>query len=240
MESNDSWKDQVYRKLWDVFGNDVESGSRVMFYLDQEQVRYGGDLPPALRTLKNSLSSDNAFRAYVKRLSDDTKSSENNPKFHRFMDDIWSNILNASDQQEELDEHQCWDVAKITDQNKIKTHFSVGFARAWSLIPDSSRQQIMALIPRLINNRSMLNSVDEVVSLFSKGAGDVVMVGLAAVALAYDVWLNIKRWWKGEISGVRCLKNIIDSGVSIVSGVGGGLAGASIGSFFGKSNRINI
>jgi hypothetical protein len=39
----------------------------------------------------------------------------------------------------------------------------------------------------------------------------------------------VKQWWKGEISGKLCAKNIIDSCAGLAGGVVGGMAGASIG-----------
>jgi len=38
---------------------------------------------------------------------------------------------------------------------------------------------------------------------------------LKLLSLGVDVIQNIRRWWKGEISGKRCVKNIIDSGVGV-------------------------
>jgi len=43
---------------------------------------------------------------------------------------------------------------------------------------------------------------------------------------------NIRRWWKGEISGKRCAKSVVDSFVCLGAGVGGCVAGAAVGSSF--------
>jgi hypothetical protein len=37
--------------------------------------------------------------------------------------------------------------------------------------------------------------IDEVAEYIAKGGGTVVMVGLAAISLSYDMWLNIRRWF---------------------------------------------
>ena len=51
------------------------------------------------------------------------------------------------------------------------------------------------------------------------------VVALAALQLSYEAIQNLRRWWKGEISGKRCAKNIVDATFSIAAGVGGGFAG---------------
>ena len=50
-------------------------------------------------------------------------------------------------------------------------------------------------------------------------------MALVAVFLAADIIINIRRWWKGEITGVRCVKNILDNGVSVAAGIAGGIGG---------------
>lgn len=74
--------------------------------------------------------------------------------------------------------------------------------------------------------------------------GKVVTVALASAYLTYETVKNIRRWWKGEISGKRCLKNIIDTGFTITGGLAGGVAGCTAGAavagnlFIMKTNEI--
>ena len=63
-------------------------------------------------------------------------------------------------------------------------------------------------------------------------------VGRAVVYLAYDVYKNICEWWNGEITGKRCIKNIIDSGLTIGAGMAGGVAGVAFGSIFGPVGTV--
>ena len=65
-----------------------------------------------------------------------------------------------------------------------------------------------------------------------------VMVGLAAVHLAYNANRSISEWWNGLITGKRCIKNIIDSGVTMGAGIAGGAMGAKVGSFFGPIGTV--
>jgi hypothetical protein len=56
---------------------------------------------------------------------------------------------------------------------------------------------------------------------------DPVLIG--TVQLSWEALQSISSWWKGEISGKRCTKQIIDSSASILGGYAGGAAGCYIG-----------
>ena len=49
---------------------------------------------------------------------------------------------------------------------------------------------------------------------------------------------NIKRWWRGEISGKRCAKNLLDAAGGILGGVGGGYGGAALGALAGPVGAV--
>lgn len=121
----------------------------------------------------------------------------------------------------------------------------LGFARGYIRLPPQTQTQIItygkeiiqlmpttflsSLIPA--NARALaINVADDLVpKVCTKIGGATVMIALAATMLAYDVVKNIFEWRKGQISGKRCLKNIIDSGVIIASGTAGGIGGAALG-----------
>ena len=51
------------------------------------------------------------------------------------------------------------------------------------------------------------------VTVYGQGLfGDLLK---ASINLSYTALKSIQRWWDGEISGARCVKNIIDSSVAI-------------------------
>jgi hypothetical protein len=89
------------------------------------------------------------------------------------------------------------------------------------------------MIPKIIANRQVIFAVYEVVGLVNKAGGNVVMIALAAISLSYDAIKNLCRWWRGEITGTRCCKNIVDSTFTIGAGVAGGVGGAALGSIGG-------
>ncbi|CAF1516095.1 unnamed protein product [Rotaria magnacalcarata] len=68
-------------------------------------------------------------------------------------------------------------------------------------------------------------------SMFTKGALQPTVI--IAPKLAYEAIMNIRAWWKGEISGQRCVKNLLDDMATVAGGMGGAWAGAAAGSIFG-------
>jgi hypothetical protein len=62
-------------------------------------------------------------------------------------------------------------------------------------------------------------------SKYGKMLGNVKII----LTLTYTVFSNIKGWWKGEISGTRCVKSIMDDVAAIAGGVAGAAGGAAIG-----------
>ena len=53
--------------------------------------------------------------------------------------------------------------------------------------------------------------------------------GTAVITVVGSIFINVWRWWKEEITGERCAKNIIDD----LAKVGGALAGAAGGAAAG-------
>ena len=70
-----------------------------------------------------------------------------------------------------------------------------------------------------------MTGADEIVSLASRRCGTGVMVGVACVYLVYSAYKNITRWWKREISGKRCIKNVLDAMFTTGAGIAGGVVG---------------
>jgi hypothetical protein len=56
---------------------------------------------------------------------------------------------------------------------------------------------------------------------------------LLGVFLAYEAFKSIRACYKGDISGKRCVGEIVDSLASATGAVGGGMIGKSIGAIFG-------
>ena len=100
----------------------------------------------------------------------------------------------------------------------------------WALVSRLAQSTIVQTITRMVTNeKALLLCLDGLVGLAKQGGGAVAMVVLSAVYLSYQALSNLRQWWSGEISGVRCAKNIIDSLGGVAAGVGG-VVGAIIGS----------
>ena len=56
------------------------------------------------------------------------------------------------------------------------------------------------------------------------GAG----VAILMVPLAVNTIQDIGRWWRGEITGIRCVNNIAANGVGVAAGLGGMFGGKMI------------
>lgn len=58
-------------------------------------------------------------------------------------------------------------------------------------------------------------------------------MGLKASKLSYNVFQVIRKWHKGEISGKRCAKEVVDALAAFGGAVAGGAAGAACYAFLG-------
>lgn len=72
--------------------------------------------------------------------------------------------------------------------------------------------------------------------LMSRAAANsqyVIPVAIAAVKLSWQAIQSLRAWYKGEICGKRCVKDIIDGGLiaggTAAGTIGGGLAGSILG-----------
>lgn len=234
------WMDAIRKKLIEVFEKDLETLVRVLHYLDEEEKSYNNNviLPPVWKTLRSTLKSEQVFKKYAERLAEDTKRAENDENFRETMRLLYEQMMDASEDPLPADQHQGFDLVRLTDFNVASTTACAGLAKAWSLIPRPTQSQILHTLPRLIR-APLVTAADEVVGVFSKSAGSVVIVGLAAVCLGWAAFWNVYRWWKGEISGKRCAKNVVDASFTVTAGaVGGYLTGAAVGAVAGPVGLV--
>lgn len=89
------------------------------------------------------------------------------------------------------------------------------------------------LLRQIITHRQAILSIDEFVSLVNDSAGSLIMVGLSTLFVSAVVINQLLDWWNGKITGVRCIKTIIDSIVSVNAGVIDDMAGGAVGSCAG-------
>ncbi|CAB4037675.1 Hypothetical predicted protein, partial [Paramuricea clavata] len=181
----------------------------VLFFLDEEDKAHKDDsdqlYAPQWKSLKDTLKKEKAFRELAKRLSDETRRVGND---------------------QEGDQNFYF-------KRLIRSLLKSGvWERYRGIIPRSLQVAVISCAGIAVHHLStVMTTVDDVVSLVDKTGGRIVMVGLAAVYLTCSAYVNIRRWWRDEISGERCIKNLLDTTFTIGAGVVGGFAGAAIGSF---------
>ncbi|CAF0978771.1 unnamed protein product [Adineta steineri] len=66
-------------------------------------------------------------------------------------------------------------------------------------------------------------------AMLSATAGSVVKVAIDGGKLLYSAVKNIYLWWKGEVSGKRCVKGITDATAALLGTLSGFSSGAAIG-----------
>ena len=207
--TEESWRDEVIQKLAEVFKDNVEDFTRILFFLDKEDEGYKDDVArpyaPQWKYLKDTLQIDKAFRAYAKMLSEETKKAEYDQEFRNRMNIVYEEMMSHCDDTVAISKYQKFDFKRFLDHASIPSAFG-GLAR-----------------------------VEDAANL---AGGSVVMVGVAALFLAYKACANIRRWRKGEITGKRCVKNVLDSTITIGAGMAGGIAGAAIGSLLGPVGTV--
>jgi len=233
-EAQDAAKEAVRNHFISELQDDPEGLARVFFYLDAEERTHDQQLPPAWRTLilLHESNCSDAFNKYCRRLVDDTRRAETDIQFQTTMAKMYESFLPPSESEYDLTE---LDMSKLVMRFDNCTTLSIqmGLARAWNVIPKSTQTAVAKMIKLIAKRQPLFSAADEAVSLFSKAGGNVVMVGLATAQLSYEVVQSIRRWLRGEISGKRCCKNVVDAAATLTAGMGGGIAGAALGSFLG-------
>jgi len=103
--------------------------------------------------------------------------------------------------------------------------------RSLSKIPPESIGGVINFIKTVSSSSSKLTNICNLsVSLLKNSKQlQLTLVALLAVYLTREAYQSIKKWWNGEISGKRCVKQIVDSVSSVAAGVGVGIIGGVIG-----------
>ena len=73
-----------------------------------------------------------------------------------------------------------------------------------------------------------------------RGDYGLVPVTIVGVHLGWETVQNLRAWWKGELSGKRCLKNLLDDLAAVVGGFGGAAVGATFGSIFDSPGWVIV
>jgi hypothetical protein len=165
-----------------------------------------------------------AFQVILDNLVKDLEKLTTNPDHLSSMADIWNYHLKTI-------------LCNILSSPSLMASAAYNFIGTLSSLPRNVQNEVIQLtmtcagsliaFPLAIN--SLNQSLNGLLTATTSKYGNAISVGLLAVFLTNETWKNVKQWWKGEISGKLCAKNIIDSCAGLAGGVVGGMAGASIG-----------
>ncbi|XP_057315558.1 uncharacterized protein LOC130656675 [Hydractinia symbiolongicarpus] len=224
-------KDDIRKLIFKFFKHNPEDFSRTLWYLDQEEKEYKGGESPVWKTLNMATSSEDAFKMYASNLAADTKEAKRDPQFRKTMSEIYQNLLDVNGSPSHDGQNYHFSVAKL----QISKSFPE-LAKIWEIIGVEGQKELLPMIKEVclsLHSKNLVLVADELTGLVTKHGGTPIMVALSSVYLAYDAVINIRRWWKGEITGVRCVKNIIDTASGLTGGAGGGLGAAALVGYVG-------
>jgi hypothetical protein len=191
--------------------------------------------PRFVQMLECTVRDDVAFRTTVNAMLVDVKIMEaGDGSYRRIMADVW-NVLMPFGDHSGVTQSFNWSEA-LANPDTCKNATTYNMITIIAKMPPESQARMLQVahdVSRFVLGESWALSVQQSVSNSLQAARGVaskmVPVFLVGAYLAADVICNMQRWWKGEISGQRCAKNIIDSGIGLAAGIAGGYGGAALG-----------
>ena len=186
--------------------DDPEKYARAIFFFDTCRENEG---EPYIRRLRRTLGKPGLFRDYAFRIVEKTKTQDMDSRFKQGLFVIWTNyIRDIGKKPEDHDQELSLDIF----HHKHMEVMYYNFMRALSLM---RKAHFDALVRFIDSSFSKETAVDRYIgrSLVFQPYKAVVRVALVAGVLSFEIYQNIRRWWKGEIQGIRCVKNIVDCGV---------------------------
>ncbi|XP_028417040.1 uncharacterized protein LOC114541302 [Dendronephthya gigantea] len=228
--ADEIWKDKIRAKIMQVLKDNPESYIRLVFFLNEEDKAYKHNIHRPYAShwtmLKAKLESDVDFEMCVKQLLREAREAEIDQGYRTRLYHFYEEMLENFDKFFLIDSSQKLDRSKRSELSAPFLSLVSNLEKIWNVIPTESKASVLNSIKELASRGNVLMSaIDEFASLGSKTCGKVAMVSLAGVYLAYTAQNNITRWWKGEISGKRCVKNVLDATFTTGAGMAGGILG---------------
>ncbi|XP_052782488.1 uncharacterized protein LOC128218814 [Mya arenaria] len=211
----------IQLKMRDVLETDPEIFCRFLLLQCNED-----EIMTYIRSLIMQFGHDALFKSIVMRLMEDDKKSENDAKLREIVEYIWNNFM-MDDTEVEKNSVQEWALA--IPGNSILSSMQFSFVNTVKRLSTAQFSSLQVYLQSFQGTGRLQNAVQ-----IARKCKSVVKVDLVVCSLAFDVIQNIKRWWKGEISETRCVKNILDCGLSVAAGIVGGIGGEVVGMGFGS------
>jgi hypothetical protein len=201
-----------------------------------------------IQILRTVIHMDEVFQGIVDRLVEDTEKLKNDENYYPVMAAIWNYHLKPK--IEHLNEVGGANLSSVktivSSMDSTEASLSLTFIAILSRLTTAKQYEIVQLIKdtaELVgvhpSSLDLLNqSFNNLLKVTTSPYGNAISVGLLPVFLTYDIWNHLRRWWKDEITGEQCAKNIIKSCAGVAGGVAGGFLGAAVGNYF--ENEIGI
>ena len=182
-------------------------------------------------TLKNNPT---IFNSLVLQMASDCEKSVQDDSFKNIMTDLWANYLDCPNKSiKGLDaKDHINNLITMKKEAAPVVHYNI--LRNLSNLSPENVDMVLRFISKLHSSfGQIVENQSKVSSLIKSRAGVLIGVGLCAVYLAADILKSLYDWWNGRITGKRCAKIVLDSGLSLLGGFGGASAGTSIGAVGG-------
>jgi hypothetical protein len=184
----------------------------------------------------------NKFVEIIRLIAIEAENNLDHQEHIKILQELWNNYIVVS--ADLKIETASSDLKRFANLNKHK-HGAViqyNLLRSLSKIPPESIVELINSIEKITLRSSTLTAdvYNSSVSLLENAKqSQIIQVALLGVYLTYEAYQSIKDWWKGKISGKRCVKQIVDSVTSVAAGMGGGMIGGMIGaSLFGPIGMV--
>ena len=153
-----------------------------------------------------STADEDVMELYLDQVIADTKKVENNQEYVRMLKSFYQRFVQEATVPAEEEESLSEDIDEKALSGVIiaVSRMSAVELQVFLEVCESSLKT-NALAPLVLSGQ-----------LVKKVGGKVVGSILVVAQLGWAVFKNMRQWWRGEISGKRCSKNIIDSSASIL------------------------
>lgn len=223
------WRERTKEQVVTFYRNkkDFESMIRILVYLEDDFIK--DTTPKAWYTLQNVLQNSQNIDVFQRVADEMVEETKTNPKLDEAYRDILQDMIGKLGaagamipKKEFADaENANFEILRVSDVIALGVTTILR-----SIVPYN-------LLRQIITHRQAILSIDDFVSLVNSSTASLIMVGLSTLFVSAVVIRQLCDWWNGKITGVRCIKMIITSMVSVTAGVVGGMAGGAVGSCAG-------
>lgn len=186
-----------------------------------------------IKLLESTYSNHSVFQELVVRLGEELDKLEQNPNYRTVMDEMWKNHSLNPDARNFV-RGQRLDFQLISEKQQrfelLAICLGISILLRLDVLTPEMLQQWISMLNSTANIPLSLLNIKETLKMFQKLSGNRYEVTTSFCLFLYDFWQNKKRLIKNEISGIRCIKNIVDSFVELATGVAGGFGGEVFGS----------